>query len=171
MMLRPTSFPPFASPVKPETSMPSIDEFLDELPPIEDFVDFGSPEVASSEPSAELEDAVVVTESPTPQIDGWAPAEFQSYDWESLAALNRSTTPRQSADESWSDTDWPAPGEVEARFRAETGTSPSANEVADALDGIARRIRSGELMIENLYGGQPEAAMAAALAIILRMRG
>jgi hypothetical protein len=150
--------------------MPSIDEFLDGLPPIEDFVDFGSPDVASSEPEAELEDTAVVTESAAPQVDGWAPAEFQSYDWESLAALNRSA-PRQTAEESWSDADWPAPGEVEARFRAESGASPSANEVADALDGIARRIRSGELMIENLYGAQPEAAMAAALAIILRMRG
>jgi hypothetical protein len=169
-MPRPTSYPPFASPVKREASMPSIDEFLDELPSIEDFVDFGSTDVASSEPAAELEDTTVVTESPAPQVDGWAPAEFQSYDWDSLAALNRST-PRESAEESWSDTDWPAPGEVEARYRAEAGASPSANEVADALDGIARRIRSGELMIENLYGAQPEAAMAAALAIILRMRG
>ena len=47
----------------------------------------------------------------------------------------------------------------------------SYHEIADALDGIARRIRSGELVIDNLRGTPPEAAMAAALAILLKMQG
>jgi hypothetical protein len=42
--------------------------------------------------------------------------------------------------------------------------------VARALDGIAQRIRSGELVIDQLSGTPPEAALAAALAALLRMR-
>ena len=172
-MQRTTLFPPFATPVgraEPvhprQDSLPSIDEFLDELPPIEDFVEVQSaepyeyPEPDASAPDEGITGVPVATGIPAAPPDGWAPAEFQSYDWDSLAALTRSGQ-RQTAAESWSDADWPSPSEV----------PPTADEVASALDGIARRIRSGELVIENLYGTQPEAAMAAALAILLRMRG
>ena len=47
----------------------------------------------------------------------------------------------------------------------------SANEIASALNDIADRIRSGELAIDNLHGTPPEAAMAAALAALMKMRG
>lgn len=162
-MPRMNSFPPFVAPGRRDDSLPSIDDFLDELPPIEDFV---SDELVSSAPVEAVEQEEESTQlpvavgNPGTNADGWAPAEFQSYDWESLGALTKPAT-RPTAEESWSDADWPAPEDI----------PPSADEVADALDGIARRIRSGELVIENLYGTQPEAAMAAALAILLRMRG
>ena len=166
MMPRANSFPPFVAPGRRDDSLPPIDDFLDELPPIEDFVASETESYAPAEPVEEVEPEQetaplpVAVGSPGTNADGWAPAEFQSYDWESLAALTKPAS-RPTAEESWSDADWPAPEDV----------PPSADEVADALDGIARRIRSGELVIENLYGTQPEAAMAAALAILLRMRG
>jgi hypothetical protein len=163
MMPRAISFPPFVAPGRRDDSLPPIDDFLDELPPIEDFVageiDSYTP-VEPVEQEGESAPLPVAAGSPGTDADGWAPAEFQSYDWESLAVLTRPAS-RPTAEESWSDADWPAPEDI----------PPSADEVADALDGIARRIRSGELVIENLYGTQPEAAMAAALAILLRMRG
>lgn len=172
-MQRTTSFPPFVSPagraepIHPrQDSLPSIDEFLDELPPIEDFIavepaeSYEYPEPHAAAPDEGIAGLPVATGIPAAAPEGWAPAEFQSYDWDSLAALTRQGQ-RQTAAESWSDADWPSPSEV----------PPTADEVANALDGIARRIRSGELVIENLYGTQPEAAMAAALAILLRMRG
>jgi hypothetical protein len=166
MMPRTTLFPPFVAPGQHDDSLPPIDDFLDELPPIENFVaseveSYASFEpVGAPEPEEENAPLPVAVGSPGTNADCWAPAEFQSYDWESLAALTKPAS-RPSAEESWNDADWPAREDI----------PPSADEVADALDGIARRIRSGELVIENLYGTQPEAAMAAALAILLRMRG
>jgi 3-methyladenine DNA glycosylase/8-oxoguanine DNA glycosylase len=44
-------------------------------------------------------------------------------------------------------------------------------EVATALDEIARRIRSGELSLQEFRGTPPEAAIAALFAAFLRKKG
>ncbi len=170
-MTRGLRYPPFAKPGTPaphreqaEEQLPPIDDFLDELPPIDDFL-------ASDELVAEpvLDDyppevvAVIETEQ------GWAAGDWQSYDWSSVSALNRSTSSAVDSSDAWSELDWPDPvASTSSQTRSE---HPSADEIADALSGMAHRIRTGELMIDNLHGTPPEAAMAAALAVLLRMRG
>ena len=166
-------YPPFARPVpvergtlRPEPdALPSIDDFLDELPSIDDFLahDFLPKDYPAEEPVAfEPEEQQEIE-------PGWAAGSWQNYDWASLASLNRSES-GDTAAEAWRDSEWPEP-QPARESRAFPSSSPTADEVADALDGIARRIRSGELVIDNLHGTPPEAAMAAALAIVLRMRG
>jgi hypothetical protein len=175
-------FPPFTRPGAPvmmaapmQDELPSIDLFLDELPPIEDFL-----AVEEEGEASVSEEAARSEEMPPVSVDGaaegWASGDWQSYDWNSLSSLNR-TAPRTGAAEAWGESEWPG-DEMQPRdatqnqtqYRSNTGT-PGADEIADALDGIARRLRSGELVIDNLQGTPPEAAMAAALAVLLRMRG
>ena len=149
--------------------LPSIDEFVDELPPIEDFLaDF----VENDRETAEEYDLPRTPSEALPAVgaEGWAEGAWQSYDWSSLSSLNRQNPGRTSAEESWGDSDWPG-GEDQAGSALDSSVTPDAEEIANALDGIARRIRSGELVIDNLHGTRPEAAMAAALAVLFRMRG
>jgi hypothetical protein len=67
----------------------------------------------------------------------------------------------------------PDPSDVEvgdSRY-APGPSGTSAEEVANVLDDLAYRIRSGELPIDQFTNQPPEAAMAAALAAMLRKRG
>ena len=158
-----TRYPPFVKPAN-AGQLPAISEFLDDLPPIEDFL------------AADDEELRSITElAPDPdQDDGWAVTEWQSFDWSSLSSIARRAE-GAAAQENWTTTDWTSDDadayESPYDSREWSSAEPSANEIADALDDIAARIRSGELAIENLRGTPPEAAMAAALAALLRMRG
>lgn len=159
-------FPPFAHP-GPHTApgrqpiaegaadppaddeLPAIEQFLDELPSIENYLDTTM---------AEAE-------------EGWAVAAWQSYDWSGLASLGRQSAELIEAEASWSDAEWAQDAPSATAMGNWAGVGPTASEVAAALDGIAVRIRSGELPIEQFRGMPPEAAMAAALAALLRLRG
>ena len=170
-------YPPFAKPAPPmearrqqvEEVLPSIDEFLDELPLIDDFLDMDAP--AEIVRTVDMEVADVGGIEGSGLESGWAATDWQSYDWGSLSSLNRAIPHGAGSDETWGDADWPEPYPKASHAHANRGTTPTADEIADALDGIAHRIRSGELVIDNLHGMPPEAAMAAALAVLLRMRG
>jgi hypothetical protein len=164
-------YPPFAKPgthtpqpVQAEELLPPIDDFLDELPSIDDFL-------ASDEFVAEpvLDDYPPEPVAAAETEHGWAAGDWQSYDWSSISSLNRSTSSAVDSSDAWSELDWPDP--VASTSRQTQSDHPSADEIADALSGMAHRIRSGELIIDNLHGTPPEAAMAAALAVLLRMRG
>jgi hypothetical protein len=126
-------------------------------------LDMGGLDVTSDQPRLEKHN------SPAQGVNGWAAGDWQSYDWGSLAGLNRNAP--ISAAESWGETDWPLAEDTTSAPQTGRSVNPDADEIANALDGIARRIRSGELVIDNLHGIPPEAAMAAALAVLLRMRG
>ena len=167
-------FPPFAKPgvalatsAPAQQELPSIDLFLDELPPVEDFL-------AETE---QREAPAFIDEPPPVSVDssaeGWASGDWQSYDWSSLSSLKR-TMPRAGAAEEWGESEWPDDDTTDSyetmHDRSKSGML-SVDDIAEALDGIARRLRSGELVIDNLHGTSPEAAMAAALAVLLRMRG
>ncbi|HKY97344.1 MAG TPA: hypothetical protein VJL35_05780 [Gemmatimonadaceae bacterium] len=172
-------YPPFAQPGMraqaqrtsvEEEQLPSIDEFIDELPSIDDFLDT-EPEAVSALPvdTATPVETEALSPAPGPRVteEGWADGAWQSYNWGSLASLNRHTP--IAASQAWGDTEWP--GQDEPAMEESSRTTPAADEIADALDGMARRIRSGELVVDNLSGMPPEAAMAAALAVLLKMRG
>ena len=166
-------YPPFAVPAE-SPGMPSIGSFLDELPSIADFL-------ASD---AALLDAVRDAGEDLPAIDkfapdefdadGWAIADWQAFDWDGIRSLARRNQ-NSTAQASWTATEWApedegAYGVTEDDF--EFGPEESSpDEVAAALNDIADRIRSGELAIDMFHGKPPEAAIAAALAALLRMRG
>jgi hypothetical protein len=143
-----------AMPVAREPEYPSIDEFLDDLPPIENFLASEEEEVA--------DEAQPATD------DDWVLAGWKSYDFSSLSALAMRTpsAPVRAVQER---AVRKTPDSTPSYSTSQPG--PSADEIASALDGIARRIRSGELVIDHLHGIAPEAAMAAAIAALLRMRG
>ena len=175
-MTRGLKYPPFAKPapqqesraaesVSREETLPSIDDFLDELPAIDDFL-LGEEDYVADQ---QVESYPAETEAEAATEEGWAAGAWQSYDWSSVASLNRSTSSAMDSSDAWSDSEWPEP--VAHNHSARATDNPSADEIANALDGIAYRIRSGELVIDNLHGTPPEAAMAAALAVLLRMRG
>ena len=180
-------FPPFAEPGRAiftipriEEDLPSIDQFVDELPSILDFAAYEPESEPESEPvPAELPFVTDYGYSPrVPEHDaahdaaGWAISDWQSYNWSSLASLGARHGDRVEADREWTSTQWDlSTGDAEARAHTEeSALAPGADEVAAALDGIAQRIRSGELVIDT-RGTHPEAAMAAAIAVLLRMRG
>ena len=159
---RPTRYPPFARPAfgVPTAAAdppagddhPGIELFLDELPSIDDYL-------ADEEERSE-----------------WVLDDWQRYDWRGLAALGRPSAERAEADAEWESTEWTesaveAGQQVAGQDDANAHGGPSADEVATALDWIAQRIRSGELAIDQFRGTPPEAALAAALAALLKMRG
>ena len=154
-----------------DDDLPLIEQFLDELPSIEDYLE-DTPVLAEvAPPSAGL---------PLEQdAEGWAIDGWQSYDWHSLAHLGRPSSGRHTSEEAWNPEPWPSMTADEGRVTHSFGDSlsiesdagPSADEVAAALDDIAQRIRSGELPIDQFRSSPPEAAMAAVLAAMLRLRG
>lgn len=169
----PTLHPPFAHPGNPrrvtpqesgevasETELPNIERFLDDLPPIGDFL--LDPEVRKG------------IAAPVSRVhaddEGWAAAEWQSYDWSRLAALGAPEPEAAEAHAAWSSTSWDS---ASREFRASVGRPEPlpSYEVAAALDEIARRIRTGELSLEEFRGTPPEAAIAALFAAFLRNKG
>jgi len=176
--------PPFARPGEralirrssAEPELPSIDDYLDELPSIDDYLWAGDRDADDMRSIDEyLEDATVSVAShigpagaPDFDDDGWALTGWQTFDWSGAAML----APRgdeHASSINLQELDWGFGQETKSRER-EGEITPSADEVARALDGIAQRIRSGDLKIDQLTGAPPEATMAAALAALLRMR-
>ena len=97
---------------------------------------------------------------PPPGLEPWATGEWQRYDWRAAAALGPEE--RARAAQAWSDLDW----EGDARGRA----TQRNDEIAAALEEIARRVRAGELHVHGQAGMSAEAAAAAALAALLAKR-
>ena len=156
------------------SALPPIEDFIDDLPSIQEFLMVTLTPVT---PQRALDSEPVY--APEPQVsaatletdaEGWANADWQSYDWSGLAALAAPPPDVAEAHHAWSSTNWDAAG------RRHTPTSGGAgrqlgDEVADALEEIARRIRSGELSLEQFRGVPPEAAVAAAFAALVRGKG
>ncbi len=157
--------PPFAQPdpgrraaSESETHhLPSIDQFVDDLPMIDEFL---------AEPAATVEPRAVSPQSGGLATDdeGWAVADWQSYDWSGIASLGAPAPEEVEAHAAWSSTNWDS-----SRSRGSRALPPY--EVAAALDEIARRIRSGELSLAQFQGTPPEAAIAALFAALLRTKG
>lgn len=200
-------YPPFSGPTARSGggALPSIEDFLDELPLIDEFVqdavyedayygavDDGYDAGFDHEYDAELrlmDESVAAADRPREDLvsqrddivpgedpaDGWGVSEWQSYDWSSLSSLGRQSSDRSLADAEWGSTEWSSgtvggAGNIDNQSMGDS-VGPTPQEVAWALDDIARRIRSGELLIDQFRGTPPEAAMAAVLAALLRTRG
>lgn len=162
-------------------TLPSIEEFLDDLPSIEDFIDSGGEPLPSIDDyvmeAREGLDQQAATDAENYQAeydaDGWAIDGWQSYDWRGVGLLGVRGEGQSDEADAWNTLDWssaPLSASANPARTRHSDPGPSADEVASALDGIARRIRSGELLIDQLSSTPPEAAMAAALASLLRLR-
>jgi hypothetical protein len=164
--------------------MPSIDELADELPMIDEFLAAPAREPAPVDDWSETSlyrpptpPEPQVRHSPTrtvpvPEIDneGWASADWQSYDWNQVSSLGAPEPEAMEAHAAWTSTDWESTTQRLNDLASRPGGLP-AEEVAHALDEIARRIRTGELSLERFHGTPPEAAIAAVFAALLRTRG
>jgi len=156
---------------------------LDDMPLIDDFLEAG---YALGLGTIDADDQIVSGElvsideylevAPEMDADGWAVSSWQSYNWQGLAALGSpaASSEKAEADAEWSTTDW-SPVSTKVRRTPEgraayASAHPTADEVALALDSMARKIRSGELSIDQFRGTPPEAALAAALAAMLKLR-
>lgn len=97
------------------------------------------------------------------QSGAWILEEWEQYDWKKAAALT--TDPNvAAAQQAWGDLDWDAgAGESESRQRP-------PEIVASILEGIARRIRAGDVRVSGSAGMTDEAALTAVLAALLGVR-
>ncbi len=156
--------PPFTAPGE---KLPSIVDFLEHAPQAESEV---SDESADRVPSI----SEFLAGDQAVNAGGWAVAGWQSYDWSGAAGLASDQVPseRKDADADWTATDWtPRRGQQHRPPRSPAAfDDPSADEVASAFGAIAHRIRSGELSIDQFRGTPPEAALAAALGWMLKLR-
>ena len=137
--------------------LPSIEQYVDDLPSIDEFR-------MESQPAQKIGDPFAAQE------EGWAAGDWQSYDWGAVASLGAQAPEAREAQAAWSSTDWDstAGGVTEPAL---VKGALQGTEVAAALDEIARRIRSGELSLERFRDMPPEAAIAAAFAAFLRAKG
>jgi len=176
----PTLHPPFAHPGSPpratpqkggeltsDAALPAIEEFLDDLPLIDEFL---------MAPEAHVEIASVPAPSRVPVAEplteeGWADSDWQSYDWSGLAALGAPEPEAAEAHAAWSSTSWDSAATGRRTSGGGRHTVLPEDAVASALDEIARRIRSGELSLREFRETPPEAALAALFAAFLRNKG
>ena len=155
--------PPFAQPdpgrgTKPVSPhLPSIEQFVDDLPSIEEFRMEADLKQGATDPFAT-------------QDEGWAAGDWQSYDWSGIASLGARAPEATEAQAAWSSTNWDSAASGVSDTAEARGGSPG-NEVAAALDEIARRIRSGQLSLERFRDMPPAEAIAAVFAALLRSRG
>jgi hypothetical protein len=152
--------------------LPPIERFTDDLPLIDEFLVHDESRVGTSVGASQGTDSDEQLQVPAKlEIDseGWAAADWQSYDWGGLTVLGTPAPEAAAAHAAWSSTNWEPAG----RGLGATGGSalPGSDEVAHALDEMARRIRSGELSLEQFASTPPEAAIAALFAALLRNRG
>ena len=137
--------------------LPPIEHFTDAIPEEGTLVD-AEYEMHSADPFAEFPLASAADEH------GWEETDWQRYDWRSAAALGDAGDP--AANTAWAQTDW-EDSVAPARDVRET----AAQAIAEALDGIARRIREGDLQIPQPPAAVPDpATIAATLAALLGVR-
>jgi hypothetical protein len=153
----------------PETSFETTSpvDHSHELPPIEHFTEAAEEQgIYAGEGSAESADPFAAGE-PEAEVDsfGWEETDWQRYDWRSAAALGEATDPEASS--AWAQTDWGIAGAPQPKDPRES----AARAIADALDGIARRIREGDLALPSAAGAVPDpATIAATLAALLGVK-
>jgi len=156
-----------------ESEPPGIDEYAYELPPVEHFMDpeMDSEVGESATLSVEIDQAppLGVGSGPPGEVDTseWSEADWQQFDWRSAAALGDAADPE--ATHAWSETDWDKAPRQQSPSGRETPQS-AAQAIADALDGIARRIREGELSLPSPGSIKNPGDIAATLAALLGVK-
>ena len=112
---------------------------------------FAATEVASEAPERE-------------QTGAWILEEWEQYDWKKAATLTGDPD-IVAAQDAWGDLDWESDtGEHGA------GRRRPPEIVATILEGMAQRIRAGDLHVSGAPGMTDEAALTAVLAALLGVR-
>ena len=122
------------------------DLWRDELPPITRY----------------LYDDTTEPREPLYQSGAWILEEWEQYDWKKAASLTGDPD-IVAAQQAWDDLDWEADADAGGRQRP-------AELVATILDGLARRIRSGDVRVNGSPGMTDEAALTSVLAALLGVR-
>jgi hypothetical protein len=142
--------------------LPPLEHFLDPLPPIGEFAADASGAVGDESAAA----ASYVSESATetaPVETEWVEDDWQRYDWRAAAALGDGV--ESEASQEWATTDW------DSRSPRSLDDKPSAAQsIANALDRIARQIREGGLPVLPQGGVTDPAGIAATLAALLGVK-
>jgi hypothetical protein len=110
--------------------------------------------------------ATEVTPDATEQerTGAWILEEWEQYDWTKAATLTGDPDV-VAAQDAWGDLDW----ERDSAARGAARARPP-EMVATILEGIARRIRSGDVRVNGTPGMTEEAALTAVLAALLGVR-
>lgn len=122
--------------------------------PVLESIEWKSPFAATDvTPAAERE-----------QSGAWILEEWEQYDWKKAATL-AADPDVEAAQQAWGDLDWEGSGNASGTTRQRP-----PEMVASILEGIARRIRQGELRVSASPGMTDEAALTAVLAALLGVR-
>lgn len=157
------------------------DSWREELPPITRYLyDFQTTERAPVfEPPTYDEEPVLesiewtsafpatpVTSEPAERekSGAWILEEWEQYDWKKAATLTADPD-IVAAQQAWGDLDWEGDEHVRASSRQR-----APEIVATILEGIARRIRSGDVRVSGSPGMTDEAALTAVLAALLGVK-
>jgi hypothetical protein len=151
--------------VEPESMViPPIAEFLDELPSIDDFAPGPSAAIQAVAPVAtDWPRWAGEEEAGAGDAGEWGSTDWQRYDWSSAGAIG-TVSPDSAAAHAWAATNWDNPRDPR------TSQATAAEALADALDQIATRIRTGELSVPGTDRVRDDAAIAATLAKLLGVR-
>jgi len=98
------------------------------------------------------------------QTGAWILEEWEQYDWKKAATLTGDPDVI-AAQDAWGDLDW----EGDAAGRS-AGRQRPPEIVASILEGIAQRIRAGEVYVSGTPGMTEEAALTAVLAALLGVK-
>jgi hypothetical protein len=98
------------------------------------------------------------------QTGAWILEEWEQYDWKKAATLTGDPD-IVAAEDAWGDLDW----ERDAAERG-AGRQRPPEMVATILEGIAYRIRSGDVQVKATPGMTDEAALTAVLAALLGVK-
>ena len=142
--------------------MPSIDAFLDELPSIDDFAAV-TPAAITEAAGGDWPRWAGEEEANAGAAEEWGSTDWQRYDWSSASALGGASLDR-AATQAWAATNWDNPRDPR------TSQASAAEALAEALDQIATRIRTGELSVPGTDRVRDDAAIAATLAKLLGIR-
>ena len=142
--------------------LPPLEHFLDPLPPISEFS--SEPAESHAEASTDFPDTSVNREANRAAEPEWVATDWQRYDWQSAAALGETERAQAEASNDWATTDW----EVPAPKHVERPKNP-ADAIATALDQIAERLRNGDLGLPGAVASDP-ATIAATLAALLGVK-
>ncbi|OLE16256.1 MAG: hypothetical protein AUG20_01515 [Gemmatimonas sp. 13_1_20CM_3_60_15] len=142
--------------------LPPLEHFLDPLPPISEFSSESAESYVGASP--DFPDTSVGRETSATADSDWVATDWQRYDWKSAGALGETERAQAEASDAWATTDW----EVPAARHTERAQNP-ADAIATALDGIAERLRNGDLGLPGAAVSDP-ATVAATLAALLGVR-
>ncbi len=140
--------------------LPPVEHFMDPLPAVDQFAPDAGQSIGENGADVGAERAAGGSTPIESAESGWIETDWQHYDWRAAAALGE--TGSEAASSAWATTDWDASAPKPRPLR-----QTAAHAIATALDEIAQRIRAGEIVVPGPGAAGDPAAIAASLAALL----